>query len=57
MARRREDHNVNCDRVIVVCDNLPTQPKGTCYETFEPERIRRTEFCHTPQARRLADDG
>lgn len=53
MARLLEGRYADCDRVILVCDNLNTHTKGAFYEAFEPERarqlVRRIEFCHTPK--------
>ncbi len=43
----------NCDKIILVCDNLNTHTIGAFYETFPAERARalarRIEFCHTPK--------
>ena len=43
----------NCEKVIVVCDNLNTHTKGAFYETFEPARARtlvsRIDFHYTPK--------
>ena len=37
-----------CEKVILVCDNLNTHTKGAFYEVFEPARarelVRRLEF-------------
>jgi hypothetical protein len=53
LARLLEGRYANCERVIVVCDNLNTHTKGAFYETFEPARarqlVRRIEFCYTPK--------
>jgi hypothetical protein len=53
MARLLDGRYADCDKVIVVCDNLNTHTKGAFYEAFEPERarrlVRRIEFCHTPK--------
>ena len=42
-----------CEKVILVCDNLNTHTKGAFYEAFEPERAQRyakkVQFCHTPK--------
>ena len=42
-----------CDKVILVCDNLNTHTKGAFYEAFPPAQarryVRRIEFCHTPK--------
>ena len=44
---------MDCEKVIVVCDNLNTHTKGAFYEAFEPERarelVRRIEFHYTPK--------
>lgn len=43
----------NCEKIILVCDNLNIHTKGAFYEAFEPARaralVRRIEFCHTPK--------
>jgi DDE superfamily endonuclease len=53
MARLLEGRYADCDRVILVCDNLNTHTKGAFYEAFEPDRarqlVRRIEFCYTPK--------
>jgi hypothetical protein len=53
MARLLEGRYANCEKVILVCDNLNTHTKGAFYEAFEPERarqlVRRIEFHHTPK--------
>ncbi len=53
MARLLEGRYLNCERVILVCDQLNTHTKGAFYEAFEPERarqlVRRIEFRHTPK--------
>ncbi len=53
MAKLLEGRYANCEKVIVVCDNLNTHTKGAFYEAFEPERARRLvsriEFHYTPK--------
>ena len=53
MARLLEGRYAECEKVIVVCDNLNTHTKGAFYEVFEPERARslarRIEFHYTPK--------
>jgi DDE superfamily endonuclease len=53
MARLLEGRYADCERVILVCDNLNTHTKGAFYEAFEPERarqlVRRIEFHYTPK--------
>ena len=53
MARLLEGRYAQCEKLILVCDNLNTHTKGAFYEAFEPERarqlVRRIEFCHTPK--------
>jgi hypothetical protein len=53
MARLLEGRYADCEKVMLVCDNLNTHTKGAFYEVFEPERaralVRRIEFCHTPK--------
>lgn len=52
-ARLLEGRYANCEKVILVCDNLNTHTKGAFYEVFEPARarslVRRLEFCYTPK--------
>ena len=53
MAHLLEGRYADCEKVIVVCDNLNTHTKGAFYEAFEPERacclVRRIAFHHTPK--------
>lgn len=53
MAQLLEGRYADCEKVIVVCDNLNTHTKGAFYEVFEPERARalarRIEFHYTPK--------
>lgn len=53
VARLLEGRYADCDRVLLVCDNLSTHTPGAFYEAFEPERarrlVRRLEFHHTPK--------
>jgi hypothetical protein len=53
MARLLEGRYAECEKVILVCDNLNTHTKGAFYEAFEPEKarqlVRRIEFCYTPK--------
>jgi hypothetical protein len=53
VARLLEGRYADCEKVILVCDNLNTHTKGAFYEAFEPERarqlVRRIEFRHTPK--------
>jgi hypothetical protein len=53
MAQLLEGRYADCEKVIVVCDNLNTHTKGAFYEVFEPERARnlarRVEFHNTPK--------
>ena len=53
MASLLEGRYAECEKVLVVCDNLNTHTKGAFYETFEPERARslvsRIEFHYTPK--------
>ena len=43
----------DCEKVVLVCDNLNTHTKGAFYEAFEPQRARgyakKIQFCHTPK--------
>jgi len=53
MARLLEGRYADCEKVVLVCDQLNTHTKGAFYEIFEPKRARqlvqRIEFCHTPK--------
>ncbi len=53
MARILEGRYADCEKVILVCDNLNTHTKGAFYAAFDPERarqlVRRIEFRHTPK--------
>ncbi len=53
MARILEGRYADCEKVILVCDNLNTHTKGAFYEAFDPERarqlVRGIEFRHTPK--------
>ena len=53
MACLLDGRYADCEKVILVCDNLNTHTKGAFYEAFEPERarqlVRRIEFRHTPK--------
>lgn len=53
MARLLEGRYADCEKVILVCDNLNTHTKGAFYEAFEPARarqlVRRIDFRHTPK--------
>lgn len=53
MAQLLDGRYADCEKVIVVCDNLNTHTKGAFYEVFEPERARnlarRVEFHYTPK--------
>jgi hypothetical protein len=53
MAGLLEGRYADCERVIVVCDNLNTHTKGAFYAAFNPERAfllaQRIEFHYTPK--------
>jgi hypothetical protein len=53
MAHLLEERYAECEKVIVVCDNLNTHTKGAFYEAFEAERAfalaSRIEFHYTPK--------
>lgn len=53
MAGLLEGRYVDCERVMVVCDNLNTHTKGAFYEAFDPQRAfglaQRVEFHYTPK--------
>lgn len=51
MACLLEGRYADCEKVILVCDNMNTHTKGVLYEVFDAERtrsrVRRIEFRHT----------
>ena len=53
MGKLIEDRYADCEKVLVVCDNLNTHTMGAFYEVFEPSRARaivsRLEFHYTPK--------
>lgn len=53
VATLLEGRYANCEKVILVCDNLNTHTKGAFYEAFTPVRarelVRRIEFRYTPK--------
>ena len=53
MGALLEGRYANCEKVIVVCDNLSTHTIGAFYKVFEPARARalvsRLEFHKTPK--------
>lgn len=53
VAELLDSRYAECERVILVCDNLNTHTKGAFYEAFSPERARayskKVEFCYTPK--------
>jgi hypothetical protein len=53
MGTLLEGRYANCEKVIVVCDNLSTHTIGAFYKVFEPARARalvsRLEFHKTPK--------
>lgn len=53
MAHLLEGRYAECEKAIVVCDNLNTHTKGAFYEAFEAERAfalaSRVEFHYTPK--------
>jgi hypothetical protein len=53
VAQLVEGRYADCEKVILVSDNLNTHTKGAFYTAFEPARaralVRRLEFCHTPK--------
>lgn len=53
VARLLDGRYADCEKVILVSDNLNTHTKGAFYEAFEPakarELVRRIDFCHTPK--------
>lgn len=53
MARLLEGRYADCEKIILVCDQLNTHTKGAFYEVFEPQKARqlvqRIEFCYTPK--------
>ena len=53
VARLLEGRYADCDKIILVCDQLNTHTKGAFYEVFEAQKARqlvqRIEFCYTPK--------
>lgn len=53
VAELLDGRYAECEKVILVCDNLNTHTKGAFYETFEPKRareyVKRIQFCYTPK--------
>ena len=53
VAEILEHRYEECERVILVCDNLSTHTKGAFYEAFEPERAfrlaQKLEIHYTPK--------
>jgi hypothetical protein len=53
VARLLESRYAECDKVLLVCDNLNTHTRGAFYERFPAERARalvsRLEFHYTPK--------
>ena len=53
MANLLEGRYADCEKLILVSDNLNTHTKGALYEAFEPakarELVRRIEFRYTPK--------
>ena len=53
MAELLDGRYAECEKVILVCDNLNIHTKGAFYEAFEPEKargyVKRIQFCHTPK--------
>ncbi len=53
MAQLLAGRYAECEKLIVVCDNLNTHTKGAFYEAFQPERAfalaSRIEFHYTPK--------
>ena len=48
------DHRyADCEKVVLVCDNLNTHTEGAFYEVFEPAKARKyvekIEICYTPK--------
>ena len=53
MANLLEGRYADCEKVLLVCDNLNTHTPGAFYKVFKPERarslVRRIEFHYTPK--------
>ena len=53
VAELLDGRYADCEKVILVCDNLNTHTRGAFYETFEPTRarkyVKRIQFCYTPK--------
>jgi DDE superfamily endonuclease len=53
VAQMLDTRYAECEKVILVCDNLNTHTKGAFYEAFEPDQarayVKRITFCYTPK--------
>ena len=53
VAELLDGRYAQCERVVLVCDNLNTHTKGAFYEAFPAEYargyVRRIQFCYTPK--------
>jgi hypothetical protein len=53
MAELLDGRYADCEKVILVCDNLNTHTKGAFYTAFSPEKAReyarKVQFCYTPK--------
>lgn len=53
VAELLDGRYAECEKVILVCDNLNTHTKGAFYEAFDPKRareyVKRIQFCYTPK--------
>lgn len=53
VAELLDSRYAECEKVILVCDNLNTHTRGAFYEAFKPEAARayakKIEFCYTPK--------
>lgn len=53
VAELLDGRYAECEKVLLVCDNLNTHTKGAFYEAFEPGRareyVKRIQFCYTPK--------
>lgn len=53
VARILDSHYADCEKVILVCDNLNTHTKGAFYATFNAKKAKayvdKIQFCYTPK--------
>ena len=53
MAELLDTRYQDCQKIVLVCDNLNTHTRGAFYEAFEPDKARayakKVHFCYTPK--------